>query len=112
MRASTMTIRPGEFWLASVPFTDGSGAKIRPVLVLWLDGQDAVIAAVTSTPRTSTDVLLNDWQASGLKRPSTVRLSRLACLHQALLHTQRGHVSQTDGRRLKEIWTKHVKLRF
>lgn len=108
-----MTIRPGDFWLASVPFTDGSGAKIRPVLVFWLDGQDAVIAAITSAaPRTSTDIVLNDWQAGGLKRPSTLRLSRLACLHQALLHTQMGHISRTDARRLKDIWTKHIKPQF
>ena len=108
-----MTIRPGDFWLASVPYTDGSGAKIRPVFVLWLDGQDAIVATVTSAaPRTSSDILLNDWQAIGLKLPSTLRLSRLACLHQALLHTQKGHISNTDARRVKDIWTKHIKLQF
>jgi len=108
-----MTIRPGDFWLASVPYTDGSGAKIRPVLVLWLDGQDAIVATVTSAaPRTPSDILLNDWQAIGLKLPSTLRLSRLACLHQALLHTQKSHISNTDARRVKDIWAKHIKLQF
>ena len=48
---------------ADIPFTSGSGSKKRPVLVLWLHGQDAVVAAATST----------------------VRLSRLDCLEQALL---------------------------
>ena len=43
-----MTIQPGEFWVADIPFTDGSASKKRPVLVLWLDGQDMVVAAVTS----------------------------------------------------------------
>jgi mRNA interferase MazF len=39
-----MTIRPGEFWVADIPFTDGSGSKKRPILVLWLDGPDVVAA--------------------------------------------------------------------
>ena len=108
-----MTIRPGDLWLASVPYTDGSGAKIRPVLILWLDGQDAIVATVTSAaPRTSTDILLNDWQAGGLRLPSTLRLSRLMCLHQALLHTSMGHISNKDARQIKDAWTKHIKLQF
>jgi mRNA interferase MazF len=32
-----MTILPGEFWIAEIPFTGGVGSKKRPVLVLWLD---------------------------------------------------------------------------
>ena len=52
-------ISPGDFWVAEIPFTDGSASKKRPVLVLWLDGQDVVVAAVTSAaPRTPTDVSL------------------------------------------------------
>jgi hypothetical protein len=63
-----MTISPGDFWVAEIPFTDGSASQKRPVLVLWLDGQDAVVAAVTSAvPRTPTDVSLIDWRASGLR---------------------------------------------
>jgi hypothetical protein len=52
-----MTIRPGEFWVAAIPFTSGTTSKKRPVLVLWLESQDAVVAAVTSAkPRSQTDV--------------------------------------------------------
>jgi mRNA interferase MazF len=35
-----MTISPGEFWLANIPYTDLSASKKRPVLVLWLDAAD------------------------------------------------------------------------
>lgn len=76
-----MTITPGEFWVAEIAFTDGSATKKRPVLILWLDGQDAVVAAVTSAqPRTVTDVTLDNWHQSGLRVASTIRLSRLDCL--------------------------------
>src|SRR5579883_1130918 len=58
-KAYTMPIQPGEFWVADIPFTSGSGSKKRPLLVLWLDGLDAVVAAVTSAaPRSPTDVPL------------------------------------------------------
>lgn len=73
-----MTPFPGEIWLAEIPFTDGSASKIRPVLVLWLDSADVVVAAVTSvSPRSQTDVILADWQSAGLRVVSTARLSRL-----------------------------------
>ena len=81
-----MPIRPGDFWVADIPFTDRSSSKKRPVLVLWLDGLDAVVAAVTSVaPRTPTDVSLVDWRAAGLRVASTVRLARLDYLEQPLL---------------------------
>ena len=58
-----MSIQPGEFWVAEIRYTDGTASKKRPVLVLWLDGQDAMVAVVTTTaPRTPTDVPLADWQ--------------------------------------------------
>ena len=108
-----MSCQPGDFWVAEIPFTDGSGAKRRPVLVLWLDGQDTVVAAVTSAaPRTLTDVSLTDWQKSGLRAASTVRLSRLDCLEQSLLIFRLGQVSSADARQLKETWASRIGLRF
>jgi mRNA interferase MazF len=108
-----MTIRPGEFWVADIPFTDGSGSKKRPILVLWLDGSDVVAAAVTSTvPRSPTDVPLADWQASGLRVASTVRLSRLDCLKQSLLIVRVGTISATDGQVVKQVWASFVKPQF
>ena len=63
-----MTIQSGEFWIAMIPYTDGSNSKKRPVFVLWLDGNDAVVAVVTSvTPHTQTDVFLQDWAKTGLR---------------------------------------------
>lgn len=53
------TIRAGDLWIADIPFTNGAASKKRPVLILWIDGRDVVVAAVTSAhPRTQTDVVL------------------------------------------------------
>jgi mRNA interferase MazF len=108
-----MPIQPGDFWVADIQFTDGSASKKRPVLVLWLDGLDAVVAVVTSAaPRTPTDVSLADWRASWLRLASTVRLSRLDCLEQSLLVHVLGHISPGDAQRVQAAWATHVRPRF
>ncbi len=72
------TIQAGDFWIADIPFTDHTASKKRPVLVLWVDGLDAIVVVVTSAaPRTATDMALTDWKAAGLRVPSTARLLRL-----------------------------------
>jgi len=107
------TIQPGEFWVANIPFTDGSGSKKRPVLVLWLDAADVVAAAVTSAPpRSTTDVALTDWRASGLRAASTVRLSRLDCLERSLFTVRIGAISINDGLTVRQIWATHIKPQF
>ncbi|MDB9342928.1 type II toxin-antitoxin system PemK/MazF family toxin [Nodularia spumigena CS-586/05] len=107
------TIQAGEFWVANIPFTNAGGFKKRPILVLWLDGDDVVAAVVTSAkPRTQTDVPLNDWATSGLRVSSSVRLSRLDCLEQPLLLAKIGQVSESDANRLKEVWDLFIKLQF
>jgi mRNA interferase MazF len=108
-----MTIQPGEFWVADIRYTSGTSSKKRPVLVLWLDGADVVVAAVTTAkPRTAFDVELKDWQPSGLRLASTVRLSRLDCLEQSILIGRIGVISAADGERVKQTWVMMVKPQF
>jgi len=105
--------QPGEFWVADIPFTDGSGSKKRPILVLWIDGTDVVAAAVTSAaPRSTTDVTLADWKVGALRAPSTVRLSRLDCLEQSLLLARIGSISANDAKAVKQAWTNFVHPQF
>jgi mRNA interferase MazF len=107
------TIRGGELWIAEIFYTNGTDSKKRPVLVLWVDSQDVVVAAVTSAlPRTATDVPLNQWLESGLKVPSTVRLSRLDCLESALFHKKVGQLSELDAVELKKVWQESICLQF
>jgi mRNA interferase MazF len=106
-------ILPGEFWVADIPFTNQSASKKRPVLVLWLDAADVVVAAVTTAGgRSATDVALHDWQASGLRAPSTVRLSRLDCLEQGLMVHRLGAISLRDASQVKSVWTQHLRPQF
>jgi mRNA interferase MazF len=104
---------PGEIWLANIPYTDGRASKIRPVLVLWIDAADCVVAAVTSAaPRSTSDVPLVDWRTAGLRVPSTARLSRLDCLDQILLAKKLGRVGLRDATQLKIVWKQQIQLNF
>jgi mRNA interferase MazF len=104
---------PGEVWIADIPFTSGTASKLRPVLVLWTDSADVVVAAVTSAqPRSATDVALQNWSAAGLRVASTVRLSRLDCLEQSLLRRRLGVLAQSDAANLKQVWANEIRLRF
>jgi mRNA interferase MazF len=106
-------IQPGEFWIADISFTNGISTKKRPVLILWIDAQDAMAAVVTSAPpRSPTDVFLDDWVSSSLRVASTVRLSRLDCLEKSLFLAKIGRISDSDAIKVKEIWQKFIKPQF
>ena len=108
-----MTPQPGEFWVADVPFAQGRDSKKRPVLVLWLEGQTAVVAAVTSArPRCATDVPLVEWPSEGLRLASTLRLSCLDCFEHSLLLKRLGHIGSQDAERVRAIWQQHVQPQF
>ncbi len=102
---------PGEVWLARVEFSDESGAKVRPALVLWVDGEDVVVATITSSrPRTARDVALIDWKAAAMRRPSSVRLARLQTLRTERLTTALGPLTVTDRQRVQVAWETYMKL--
>ena len=108
-----MTPLPGELWIADIPFTTGMAAKRRPVLVLWLEGQDAVVAAVTSAaPRSQTDVPLVEWMSAGLRLASTVRLARLDCMEQTLLLRKQGMLHGVDADRIHVVRSQFVRPQF
>jgi len=88
----------GDLLLASITFTDGSGVKRRPVLVIR-DGGDAdlLVAPVTSQAgRTDFDVRLEDWAEEGLKLPSVARVEKLATIAKVLVIRKLGTISSRD----------------
>jgi mRNA interferase MazF len=72
----------GEVLLARLVFSNGHGAKRRPVLVIHDFGDDdLLVAPITSqAARGAADVMLSDWQGAGLKLPSVVRVEKLATI--------------------------------
>jgi len=74
---TTTTYKRGSVVLVSFIFTDETGAKKRPAVVVssdkyHKDRQEVIIAAITSrTDRIlAGDLLIRDWSEAGLKSPS------------------------------------------
>jgi len=101
----------GEVFLCEFPFTSGASSKVRPALVLFDLGQDALICRVTSGVRTGPlDVRLVDWQASGLLKPSVARLDRLVTAERSIFRQRLGVLSGRDTDAVRERWNQHMRL--
>jgi mRNA interferase MazF len=76
-----ITYNRGDVILVDIPFSGAVGYKRRPAVVTSVDafnlaGAKLVVAAITSNvspPFRPGDILLNDWRAAGLLKPSAVR---------------------------------------
>lgn len=106
----------GDVVLVPFPFTDQSGAKKRPAVIVSSSGynasrRDIVIMAITSQLRTPLgfgEALVSAWQAAGLIKPSMLKpvfttieqglvLHNLGVLSAADLHTPREAITQAIG---------------
>jgi mRNA interferase MazF len=79
----------GTIALARFPFTDLSGDKSRPVLIISRDNDrraDVVVCFITSVPRAGPDLAVIDASSgTGLKVRSTVRFDKLATLEKSVI---------------------------
>lgn len=86
----------GSIVLTRFPFTDLSGDKRRPALVVSRDNQrraDLVVCFITSVPRAGPDTApLASLPGTGLKVPSVVRFDKLATLDLAVITGKLGDV--------------------
>lgn len=100
----------GDIILVRFPFTDLSGSKLRPALVLLESGDDVVVAFITTVlaERCTGDIQLKKTAENGLKKDSTLRLTKLSTLSKDLIAGWIGNVSREDlvsvNRALMEIF--------
>lgn len=104
----TGTPSRGNVVLVPFPFTNLSGSKVRPALVLNVVGEDVLVAflssAVSASPAGPTDFVLEpshpDFPKTGLKGATTFKLAKLICLHQSLILRKLGKISPAIQREL------------
>jgi mRNA interferase MazF len=87
----TTTYRRGDVVLVPFPFTDLTGTKQRPAVVISSDAfnaghADVVLAAITSRVPTTLSpdeiaISSSDLGPSGLLKPSVVRTAKLITIH-------------------------------
>jgi mRNA-degrading endonuclease toxin of MazEF toxin-antitoxin module len=84
---STITYERGRVVVVTVPFSDQSGVKSRPALVVSAgpfnrELPDIIVGQISSQPRYYRrpgpgDCPLREWRAAGLRYPSTARISKI-----------------------------------
>lgn len=100
----------GDVVLVPFPFTDQSGAKKRPAVIVSSSGynasrRDLVIMAITSqsgTPPGFGDGAIIDWQAAGLIKPSMFK-PLFTTIEQGLVVRVLGTLSTGDLQTLRDL---------
>ena len=83
----------GDIVYITFPFTDLTGTKLRPALVIKELNQDIVVHFITSKLHqfdASIDLIVQPDSQNGLKKPSVFKVTKLVCLNKKLIRTKIG----------------------
>src|SRR4051794_17651027 len=88
----------GDIVLITFPFTDLSGRKLRPAVVLADTNLDLTGCFITTQTgwQEPTDVLLSPTAANGLRKPSLIRTGKIATLDKSLAKGLLGVLAPTE----------------
>ena len=99
--------------LVRYPFSDLSGAKVRPAIVVSAphSSQDIFIVPLTSKtfPLLAGEFLLDDWKAGGLNVATAVKRG-LYTVHQTLIVKTVGQLSSRDAPHLQRSLREWLEL--
>ena len=98
----------GDVVLLKFPFTDGKSYKRRPALIINdYDDGDIIVCRITSQIyETLNDVNINDWEKSGLRLPSVIRVHKLATLEKDLVEVKMGQIDNSTKEKIRIIIAK------
>jgi mRNA interferase MazF len=102
-------MKKGDIILVPFPFTDLSGSKLRPALVLVEEGDDVVAAFISTIlrERFESDYFVKMNEKNCLRKDSLIKLNKLATLSHDLIKGKIGELSTDD---LKETDKKLMDL--
>jgi len=88
----------GDIVLITFPFTDLSGSKLRPAVVLADTNLDITVCFITTQIgwQEPTDVLLTPTATNGLRKQSLIRTSKIATLDRSLAKGLLGRLGSTE----------------
>jgi len=98
----------GDIVLLRFPFTDRQTYKRRPALIIkdYNDG-DIVVCRITSQLyNTKYDVSIDNWEKSGLKLPSTIRIHKIATLEKDMVEVIMGKLDESSKSSVRNIFAK------
>ena len=88
----------GDIVLITFPFTDLSGNKLRPAVVLAENSLDLTVCFITTQTgwQEDTDLLLSPSTLNGLRKISLLRTNKIATLDRALAKGLLGRLSTNE----------------
>ena len=102
-------MQKGDIVLIPFPFTDLSGNKLSPAVILAQTRLDLTVCFITTQLQWQepTDLLLQPKNSNGIKKPSLIRVSKIATLDKALAL---GKIGAIDNTEIKELNSKLKQL--
>lgn len=95
----------GDIVLIPFPFTDLTGSKLRPAVILVDSSLDLTVCFITSQIKwvEITDIELQPHPTNGIKRPSLIRVSKIATIDRQLAV---GKIGALDKAQLSDLNSK------
>lgn len=99
----------GDIVLIPFPFTDLTGSKKRPALVLLSGNLDVAVSFISTQLhwQEPTDLLLQPNSTNGLKKPSLIRIGKIATIDKALVIGKLGNI---EAKEIEELDKKLIQL--
>ena len=117
---STTIYRRAQVVVVEVPFSDLSGTKRRPALVVSSERfhralSDVIVCPITSQPRYYRnpgpgDCPLRQWRMTRLRHPSTVRISKIVAVDKRILARVLGRIAKEDLPRVEAMLEEALEL--
>jgi mRNA interferase MazF len=106
----------GDVVLLSLPFTDASGSKRRPAVVvssalLHSERADRIVLPISSQPRPTleTEAAIQNWKRAGLVGPSVIKPTP-ATAARNLIERKLGHLAEADIAAVRALLRKVLDL--
>lgn len=92
------SFKRGDVILVPFPFSDLSGSKKRPALVLAVnnDWRELVCMMLTSSPKGIMEIPVSHLDSTGLPKPTVARIHRLFSIDQSIVLKKLGSLHPED----------------
>ena len=102
-------MQKGHIVLVPFPFTDLTGSKKRPALVLLSGSLDVTVSFISTQLhwQEPTDLLLQPNATNRLKKPSLIRIGKIATIDKALVIGRLGNI---NAKQIEELDKKLIQL--
>lgn len=102
-------MQKGDIVLIPFPFTDLTGSKKRPALILLSGSLDVTVSFISTQLhwQEQTDLILQPSPTNGLKKTSLVRTGKIATIDKALVIGKLGNIGKQE---IEELNKKLIQL--